>query len=197
MSSLLDRLTALHVAGHKRDDIDLHFDARAMPGEQLRGAAVLAAITDQERPGVLLIHRPSNMRAHPGQVAFPGGKIDPGETVVQAALREAHEELGIDPADVHVVGASDSYRTWSGFNITPVVGLVPPGLELRPNPSEVAQWFEAPLDFIFDPANQERHTMEGKERPYTYWQINWGEHRIWGATAAMLVNLSRRWNWHA
>lgn len=195
MSALLTRLMELHEAGHARDDLDLHFDARAVPGEQLRGAAVLAAITDRERPGVLLIHRPSTMRAHPGQVAFPGGKIDPGETVVEAALREAHEELGIAPGDVRVVGTSDSYPTWSGFDITPVVGLVPPDMELRPNPTEVAQWFEAPLDFVFDPAHQERHTMQGAGRPYTYWQINWGEHRIWGATAAMLVNLSRRWNW--
>lgn len=195
MSTLLARLNEIHAMGHARDDVELHFETRPMPASELRGAAVLAAITDRERPGVLLIHRPSTMRAHPGQVAFPGGKIDPGETAIEAALREAHEELGILPSDVRVVGSGDRYRTGTGFDITPVVGLIPPDLDLTPNPTEVAQWFEAPLDFVLDHRNHARHSMEVNGVSHSYWQINWQEHRIWGATAAMLVNLSRRWNW--
>lgn len=125
-------------------------------------------MTERERPGVLLIHRPSNMRAHPGQIAFPGGKLDPGETPVEAALREAWEELGIRDQDVRVVGASDQYLTGSGFDITPVIGVVPPDIEINPNPTEVAQWFEAPLDFVLDPANQKQHWIEFEGAMHRY-----------------------------
>ena len=151
MKALIARVTQLYDAGHSAA-ID-HRDERQFAAADLRPAAVLAAITARERPGFLLIHRPSNMRAHPGQVAFPGGKIDPGEDAVEAALREANEELGIDPADVTVIGASDTYRTGSGYAITPVIAVIPPDLALQPNPAEVAQWFEAPVDFVFDAAN--------------------------------------------
>lgn len=195
MSELFTRLADLHLAGHARDDIALHNDSRFHPGE-FRAAAVLAAITERERPGLLLIHRPSNMRAHPGQVALPGGKVDPGETQVEAALREAHEELGIPPDRVRIVGESDVYRTGSGFEITPVLGVVPADLELAPNPAEVAQWFEAPLDFVLDPANHRQREREWNGAMVGYWEIMWQEHRIWGVTAGLLVNLSRRLGWH-
>lgn len=198
MTSLYARLADLHARGHARDDIDLHADTRipAQEIESFRPAAVLAAITERERPGLLLIHRPSDMRAHPGQIAFPGGKLDPGETPVEAALREAWEELGIRGDDVRVVGASDEYRTGSGFDITPVVGVVPPDLALAPNPTEVAQWFEAPLDFLLDPANQVQQWAEFEGAMHRYWQITWQEHEIWGVTAGIIVNLSRRLGWH-
>lgn len=198
MSSLFSLLTELHRKGHARDDLTLHHDGRArLGGNEFRPAAVLAAITERERPGVLLIHRPSNMRAHPGQVAFPGGKIDPGESPVEAALREAHEELGIHPDNVRLIGESDIYFTGSGFEITPVIGIVPPDLELDPNPGEVAQWFEAPLDFVLDPANQREVPYEYEGQPTTYWDIQWEQHRIWGVTAGLIVNLSRRLGWRA
>ncbi|MBX9643945.1 MAG: CoA pyrophosphatase [Novosphingobium sp.] len=192
--SLKDRLARLHAEGHA-EAID-HRDEVDFAADTLRPAAVLAAITEREdRPGFLLIHRPSNMRSHPGQVAFPGGKIDPGERPEEAALREAHEELGIHARDVHVIGTSDTYRTGSGYAITPVIAVVPPDLKLNPSPTEVAAWFEAPVDFVFDPANHVRHSgfWQGRERSYI--EILWQEHRIWGVTAGIIANLAKRIAW--
>ncbi|MEY4671643.1 MAG: hypothetical protein RLZZ415_1522 [Pseudomonadota bacterium] len=193
MSELVARLRSLHEAGHAQERDDLLSDERH--DGSFRPAAVLAAITQRERPGFLLIHRPSNMRSHPGQVAFPGGKIDPGETPVEAALREAWEELGIHERDVTVIGTSDQYRTGTGYEVTPVIAVVPPDLELNPNPTEVARWFEAPVDFVFDRQNQVEQSAfwQGAERRYI--EIMWQEHRIWGVTAAIIHNLSRRIAW--
>jgi 8-oxo-dGTP pyrophosphatase MutT (NUDIX family) len=194
MSELVARLRRLHADGHARDVGPLLTDER-FSGEVYRPAAVLAAITERERPGFLLIHRPSNMRSHPGQVAFPGGKIDPGETPVEAALREAHEELGIRSADVTVIGTSDAYRTGTGYEVTPVIAVVPPDLELQPNPTEVAAWFEAPVDYLFDPVNQVEQSAfwQGAERRYI--EIMWQQHRIWGVTGAIIANLAKRITW--
>ena len=193
MKALIERVTMLYEAGHSAE-ID-HRDEQQFAADDLRPAAVLAAITAGERPGFLLIHRPSNMRSHPGQVAFPGGKIDPGETAIAAALREANEELGIDPADVTVIGASDTYRSGSGYAITPVIAVIPPDLALQPNPTEVAQWFEAPVDFVFDAANHAQNSAvwQGQERRYI--EIMWQHHRIWGVTAGIIANLAKRIAW--
>ena len=170
-----------------------------LPGDLLEGhdnepvlAAVLIAITERPDPGLILTVRRPDLRTHAGQVAFPGGRIDEGEDARAAALREAWEELALDPAKVRVLGEADPYRTVTGYGVTPVVGLVPPGLDLMPNPAEVADWFEAPLDFVLDPANQRRMSVEFQGRPRHYYQIDWQGRPIWGATAAMLVNLSRR-----
>ena len=158
-------------------------------------AAVLVAITERESPGVILTVRRDDMRTHAGQVAFPGGRIDPGEDAIAAALREAQEELGMEPALVMVAGAIEPYRTVTGFRVTPVVGAVPPDLDLAPHEHEVADCFEAPLDFLIDPANHLRRSalFQGHERHY--YEIVWNGRRIWGATAAMIVNLSRRLQW--
>ena len=158
-------------------------------------AAVLIAITDRDEPGVLLTVRRENLRTHAGQIAFPGGRIEPDEDPVSAALREAHEEILLDPAAVDLVGTLDPYRTVTGFVVTPVIGVVTPDLPLEPHEHEVADLFEAPLAFLLDPANQLRRSalFQGQQRHY--YEILWNGRRIWGATAAMIVNLSRRLQW--
>jgi 8-oxo-dGTP pyrophosphatase MutT (NUDIX family) len=194
MSALFDRLKLLFDEGHGVELPGLLNQGQFAPPE-IRPAAVLIAVTDRAEPGVLLIHRPEDMRAHPGQVAFPGGKLDPGEDAVAAALREAHEELAINTDDVRVIGATDRFVTGTGYDVTPVLALVPPDLPIVPNPAEVAAWFEAPLAFLLDPANHQHKEREwfGKVRPYI--EIEWQGHRIWGITAAIVANLARRLAW--
>jgi len=155
-------------------------------------AAVLIAITERPDPGLILTVRREHLRTHAGQIAFPGGRLDPGEEAVDAALREAREEIDLQPADIRIAGLLDDYRTVTGYVVTPVVGVIPPDLPLTPHDREVADWFEAPMAYLLDPANQRLETavFEGRER--RYWQIEWEGRRMWGATAAMLVNLSRR-----
>ncbi len=158
-------------------------------------AAVLVAITDRAEPGVILTVRRENMRTHAGQVAFPGGRIDPGEDALRAAVREAHEELLLAPAAVELVDKIEPYRTVTGYVVTPVLGLVPPDLQLTPHEHEVADWFEAPLAFLLDPANQHCRSALFQGQTRHYYEILWEERRIWGATAGMIVNLSRRLQW--
>jgi 8-oxo-dGTP pyrophosphatase MutT (NUDIX family) len=159
-------------------------------------AAVLVAITDRPDPGVILTKRPDTMRKHPGQVAFPGGRIDEDDAdIVAAALREAHEEIALDPAVPDIVGLADRYRTVTGFDVTPVLAVVPPGLPLIRNEEEVEAIFEAPLAFLLDPANHDRRTVDWQGATRHYYEMHWDGFRIWGATAAMIVNLSRRLRW--
>lgn len=155
-------------------------------------AAVLVAITDRPDPGLVLTVRNESLRNHAGQVAFPGGRLDPGEDHVRAALREANEELGLDPGHVSLLGTADRYRTVTAFDVTPVIGTIPAGLDLSPHEPEVGDWFEAPLSFVLDRANQNRMSAEYQGRQRRYWQIDWQGRKIWGATAAMLVNLRLR-----
>jgi 8-oxo-dGTP pyrophosphatase MutT (NUDIX family) len=158
-------------------------------------AAVLIAVTDRPQPGLILTVRREHLRTHAGQIAFPGGRIDPGEDTIAAALREAHEEILLDPAAVEIIGTIEPYQTVTGYVVTPVVGVIPPDLRLEPHEHEVADWFEAPLAFLLDPANQHRRSalFQGRERHY--YEVDWQGRRIWGATAAMIVNLSRRLQW--
>jgi 8-oxo-dGTP pyrophosphatase MutT (NUDIX family) len=135
------------------------------------------------------------MRTHAGQIAFPGGRLDAGEDAVSAALREAHEEILLDPGAVDLVGSLDPYRTVTGYVVTPVLGVVPPDLPLEPHEHEVAELFEAPLDYLLDPANHGRESALFQGRQRHYYVIHWNGRRIWGATAAMIVNLSRRLQW--
>ena len=158
-------------------------------------AAVLIVLTDRAEPGVILTVRREHLRTHAGQIAFPGGRLDPGEDPVAAALREAREEILLEPQAVDVVGEIEEYRTVTGFIVTPVIGVIPPDLPLEPHEHEVADWFEAPLDFLLDPANQRKRSTLLQGRTRHYYEILWNDRRIWGATAAMIVNLSRRLQW--
>ncbi len=161
-------------------------------------AAVLIAITDRAEPGVILTQRTDTMRRHAGQVAFPGGRIDPEDAdAAAAALREAEEEIALPRGAVELIGAADPYLTVTGYAITPVIGVIAPDLDYHPNAAEVADVFEVPLAFVLDPANQVRASAEWQGRTRTYYEINWRDRRIWGATAAMMVNLSRRLRWVA
>ena len=170
-------------------------DFPAMRARATIAAAVLIAITDRTDPGLILTVRREHLRTHAGQIAFPGGKVDNGEDSIAAALREAQEEILLDPAAAEVVGELDPYRTVTGFVVTPVVCVVPPELPLQPHEHEVAELFEAPLAHLLDPANHQRQSglFQGRERHY--YEIVWNDRRIWGATAGMIVNLSRRLQW--
>ena len=159
-------------------------------------AAVLVAITDRAEPGVILTQRTETLRKHAGQVAFPGGRVDPDdEDAVAAALREAEEEIALPPAQVHIAGTADRYRTGTGYDITPVIGVVPPDLPLVPSEAEVASVFEVPLAFLLDPANMREASAVWQGRERRFHELQWRDRRIWGATAAMIVNLSRRLRW--
>jgi 8-oxo-dGTP pyrophosphatase MutT (NUDIX family) len=158
-------------------------------------AAVLIAITARDDPGVILTVRREHLRTHAGQVAFPGGRNEPDEDPVDAALREAEEELLLPRGSAELAGAIEPYRTVTGFVVTPVVAVIPPDLPLQPHEHEVADWFEAPLDYLLDPAHQQLRSALFAGRERHYYEIVWNERRIWGATAAMIVNLSRRLQW--
>jgi 8-oxo-dGTP pyrophosphatase MutT (NUDIX family) len=158
-------------------------------------AAVLVAVTDRPQPGLILTVRREHLRTHAGQIAFPGGRIEAGEDPIAAALREAHEELLVEPDRVETAGVIQPYRTVTGFVVTPVIGVIPPDLPLQPHEYEVADWFEAPLAFVLDPANQRRVSALFQGQTRHYYEIVWNDRRIWGATAAMIVNLSRRLEW--
>jgi 8-oxo-dGTP pyrophosphatase MutT (NUDIX family) len=162
-------------------------------GPGITPAAVLVPVVERPQPTVILTLRPETMRKHPGQISFPGGRIDPGDDgPVAAALREAEEEIGLPPDMVEVIGIADPYLTVTGFEVIPVVGIVPPDLPLAPHPGEVAALFEAPLAYLLDPAHQRVRTAIWRGRERTYYEIEYEGRRIWGATAAMIVNLSRR-----
>jgi 8-oxo-dGTP pyrophosphatase MutT (NUDIX family) len=153
-------------------------------------AAVLVPLIP--RPGgvtVLLTQRASHLSRHAGQIAFPGGRCDPGDTsIVQTALREAQEEVGLDPGRVEVLGQLPQYRTRTGFLITPVVGWIEPPFSMQPDPGEVADVFEMPLAFALDVANHERHHRDAEDGRRYFYVLPFEDRYIWGATAAMLVN---------
>jgi 8-oxo-dGTP pyrophosphatase MutT (NUDIX family) len=164
-------------------------------------ASVLVPLVRRDAITVLLTQRTDHLTNHPGQISFPGGRVEPHDADAAAtALREAHEEIGLEPGQVEVLGAMPTYTTGTGFIVTPVVGLVPPDLVLRVDPFEVAAVFEVPLAFLMDPAHHRRHSIEvaGVRREFLSMPWEGADEQgrpqrffIWGATAAMLRNLYR------
>ena len=173
-----------------------HMPEKRFGSREPSDAAVLVPIVLREQPTVLLTVRSAKLSTHSGQVAFPGGKRDPQDVSAEAtALREAHEEVGLAPKNVEVLGRLPVYVTGTAFHITPVVALVRPQPSYFPNPGEVADLFEVPLSFLLNPAHHERHAMQwqGVDREWFAMPYQDGEQQryIWGATAGMLRNLYR------
>lgn len=177
-----------------RGDHDLDPEYRAPAETVLTPAAVLVPLV--RRPGgwtLLLTQRTNTMPTHAGQIAFPGGRIQPeDEGPVAAALREAFEETGLAPSFVSPIGGYDSYQTGTGYAITPIVAYVEPGFSLAPDPREVDDIFEAPLDFLLNPENHQRHEREFRGRMRSFYAMPYGERYIWGATAGMIRALYER-----
>jgi len=157
----------------------------------IRPAAVLIGIVERgDEAMAVLTRRPETMVRHAGQVAFPGGKIDPTDAdAAEAALREANEEVGADPETVELIGRSSPYVTGSQFRVTPVVGLLPAEFHAVPDPDEVAEVFEVPMAWLMDPANQAIKTAQWQGRERRYVEMPYGRHRIWGVTAGIIRNL--------
>ena len=168
------------------DEVLEELDAPPVP------AAVLVPVVLGPVPGILLTKRNAHLNKHAGQVSFPGGRIDAGETPEAAALREAEEEVGLAPGDVEVLGRMADYVTGTGYRITPVVALLPPGLTLHPSPAEVAAVFELPIDVLLDPTAPRRQRRERHGNLREYWVWPHPDHYIWGATAAILVHLAQK-----
>ena len=161
------------------------------PGRVVPAAVLVPIVAHPEDPAVLLTLRSPRLSSHAGQVSFPGGRIEDGETPEAAAVREAAEEVGLDPRLPELIGRLPEHRTGTGFHVTPVVALVPPPLALSPDPAEVAEAFELPLSTVLDPAAPERRSGEFRGRRREFWVWPHERHYIWGATAAILVNLAR------
>ena len=161
--------------------------------QNFRPAAVLVPIVDRGTdPTVLLTKRTESLRTHSGQVSFPGGRIDPSDRDARhAALREAREEVGLRKKHVEIVGEMDLYKTGTGFQITPVVGVISPDFKPVLQESEVEAAFEVPLSFFLDVRNHQKQSAVWKGKRRLYYAMPYGDYFIWGATAAMLVNLSQ------
>lgn len=175
-------------------DFDLNPANKPSEPVALMPAAVLVGLVEREQGlSVILTKRSETLRRHTGQIALPGGRQDPGETLWETAVREAHEEIGLDPSFVSVAGLSTPHQTGTGFLVTPVVGFIREGFTLTPNPAEVAEIFETPFGFLMDPANHEEHEREtpaGDRR--RFYAMTHEDRFIWGATAGMLRSLYQR-----
>lgn len=193
MSRLAERLRRSFAEADR--DADPLIDDIGMVGDiaTLTRAAVLVPIIEASSPRVLLTIRHEALRAHAGQVAFPGGRVDPDDDgPVGAALREAWEEVRLPSERVEVIGTARPYATRSGYLITPVVGVIPEGIELHPQEEEVSGLFEVPLDVLLAEANHLRRSLvfEGTQRHF--YEIDWPDQRIWGVTAGLIVDLAPR-----
>jgi len=165
---------------------------RPAQGISVPAAVLIPLVVRADGISVLLTRRTAHLDHHAGQISFPGGRIEEEDAdPVAAALRETKEEIGLDPSHIEVLGRLESYVTITNFVVVPIVGLVHPPFDLKPDPFEVDEVFEVPFAFVLDPANHQRHFREGPDgqRRYFY-ALPYGPHYIWGATAAMLVNLA-------
>lgn len=161
---------------------------------QLTPAAVLVPLVDHpDLTTVLLTRRTEQLSRHAGQVSFPGGRVDATDAdPVATALRETYEETGLEARQIEIIGQLEDYQTATDFLVTPVVGVITPPLTVNPNPAEVAEIFEVPLSFILDSNNHERHSRIFRGQQRHYYVLPYQDYYIWGATAAMLVNLAHR-----
>ncbi len=175
---------------------DHHMNPGTMPTPPHRDAAVLIPIIEHASgPQVLLTQRATHLTKHAGQISFPGGRAEAFDPdLAHTALRETHEEVGLPPEAFELVGELPLYITRTGFAIRPFVALTKPPLQIKPDPSEVAEVFEVPLDFLMDPGNHQRQTRNWQDKPRYFWAIPYHNRYIWGATAGILVNLSRLLN---
>lgn len=165
-----------------------------MEGVAVREAAVLVPVVDRgEGAGVILTTRTGHLRKHSGQIAFPGGSIDPDDASPEmAAMREAQEEVGLDPEFVEPLGRLPRYMTTTGFRITPVIAVVRPGFSLAANPAEVEDVFEVPLGFLMNAANHTRESRQWNGATRHYYIMPFGERFIWGITAGIIRTLYER-----
>jgi 8-oxo-dGTP pyrophosphatase MutT (NUDIX family) len=177
----------------RRSDFDLNPHTERPNERGLMAAAVLLPIVRRTTPTVLFTRRTEHLARHAGQVSFPGGRAQTEDaSLVETALRETFEETGIRRQFVSVAGFLDAYETGTGFAILPVIGLLEEGFDVVPSPQEVAEVFEVPLEFLLDPANCTRRTGEWRGETRHFYAFTYEGHYIWGATAAILVNLGER-----
>ncbi|MEM9532709.1 MAG: CoA pyrophosphatase [Pseudomonadota bacterium] len=159
----------------------------------LKPAAVLVPLVYRDSWNLILTQRAADLHHHGGQISFPGGRREGGDTsYIHTALRETREEIGIAEDQVEPLGYLNPIPVITGFGVVPVVGTIPASVNFALDPGEVAEVFEVPLSFVLDPANHQQETMERRGRRGTYFVLQFGSRRIWGATAAMLVDLARR-----
>ncbi|MBL6642191.1 MAG: CoA pyrophosphatase [PS1 clade bacterium] len=193
-----EQLNGLGQLRDQRVEGDLNDDLNQVEIEEmtkdLRLAAVLVPLVEHaDEPSILLTRRADHLEKHSGQVAFPGGKVEDSDaTPIAAALRETEEEIGLDPSHIEIAGVLDTYQTGTGFLILPVVGFVKPGFTLTPDKNEVADVFEVPAHIALSTQNWKTDSGEWKGRMWNFYSMDYQGYNIWGATAGMLMHMSRR-----